>query len=986
MNQERVGLTLYDTQKKQLNVYTEYKDLKDSLSLALVKYISGFRSLPDEIWIATDRSWNIFSMKRTKGQLILNKLINLRDYIPSSGKPRIFLEDNQDNIWIIASNSVLIKKKGKNTLEPVIAPINNIVSSTQTKDNSIWIGTLHNGIYQIKALKDSFYIKNYNYKNNNISSNNIKTICADNEDNIWIATKEGNILVFNTTEKQFQDYSQILNITNEGILNIIADDYNHLWFVTGKRIIEYNPETNTYRDYSEPDGVLVNTFLPNSCWKSNSGRLLFGGNKGITVFTPSSDFLPEPSNIQTLITDIKINNQSVFNSYNNQKFNLINQSLKIAPHDKNIEINFSSLNYTFPNKIKFAYKLVGVDDDWIYTSNDRQFAIYNNLKKGKYTFLIKATDENGIWSNQINSFKIYKRPAFYETWWAYSIYFILIFLLSYSIYKVIKNRIKLRNDLRIAQIEKEKSEELTQTKLRYFTNISHDFLTPLTIMSCLIDDAEITYNNKIPHFDSLRTNISRLKRLLQQVLDFRKVESGNMKLKISYGDIVPFIHDICYDNFSPLIKKKNISFTFDTSQEQIFAYFDADKIDKSIYNLLSNAFKYSNQNGVVKVTLKQENKNNHSYLTIIISDTGIGIDKKELKDIFNRFYTNQKGEKNETNGIGLSLTKELIELHHGQISVQSELNKGTTFSITIPIDKNSYNQSELENILPVYTKNISLENIQPNQQEPIVTDTEKDKPDKNIKLLIVEDNEELLSVMERIFSKNYIVLTAKNGVEAIEKIRKENDIDIIISDVMMPEMDGLELTKTLKKDIETSHIPIILLTAKNSTEDRIECYNAGANGYIAKPFEIKILEARINNFLTNKAEKEKEFKRNADFNISSLKYQFADEEMLKTAIKTIEEELTNPDLNVISLSEKMHMSKSSFYRKIKSMTGLSPNEFIRNVRLKHACQMLKNTNISVAEVAYATGFSDPKYFSVCFKNEFGITPTDYQKQESKKES
>lgn len=747
---------------------------------------------------------------------------------------------------------------------------------------------------------------------------------------------------------------------------------------TNKRITEYNPESGALRSYTTTDGLLVNSFLINSYFKDKSGRILFGGNKGISVFTPTEKLLEYTKDVKTYITDVKVNNQSVFSDNNNKRLDIISQTLTFEPEDKNIEIDFSSLDFTFPSKIQYAYKMEGIDDDWIYTENNRQFAIYNQLSKGSHIFYVKATDENRLWSSEITQLKIYKRPAFYETWWAYAIYSLLVLIIIYWTYHIIKNRVSLRNKLKIAQIEKDKSEELTQTKLRYFTNISHDFLTPLTIISCLIDDAEITYKNKIVQFDMMRSNVKRLRRLLQQVLDFRKVESGNMKLKIAQGDIVAFIKDTCYTHFLPLMKKKNIELSFTSSSNQIQAYFDADKMDKIVFNILSNAYKYTKKDGKMAIELNECMKKNTPYITIKISDTGIGIAKEDLTHIFTRFYNNKMNEGSDTNGIGLSLTKDLIDLHHGTIYAESKVDKGTIFTIEIPIDRDSYTESEISKSEVVILSEETIgdlsfeESISKRIGEGNTSNKEKTT------VLLVEDNEELLILMSSILARNYNVLTSKNGKGAIAMI-KDNEIDIIISDVMMPETNGLELCRHLKKDIETSHIPIILLTAKNSADDRIECYNAGADGYISKPFDLKVLEARINNFMSNKKDKQKEFKSDVEINISTLEYPSIDEQFLNNAIKIIENHLSETEFDVNTFAEHLNMSKSSLYRKMKTMTGLSPIEFIRNIRLKHACQMLKNKSVSISEVAYSVGFSDPKYFTSCFKLEFNATPSDFQR-------
>ena len=793
-----------------------------------------------------------------------------------------------------------------------------------------------------------------------------------------MGSQDGDVFTYDPQTNKVENLSDMFDMLEEGIFNIITDQLGHIWISTNKRVIEYDPKNGGIMDYSTMTDVMVNSFMPNSYYKTRSGKILYGGNKGISVFTPYDHLSDNPRRIRTMVSDVKIDGVSSLLEKNNQRFNLRSQIISLNAGDKNIEIDFSSLNYAFPDKIKYAYKMDGVDDDWVYVRGDRQFAFYNQLPKGKRTFYLKTTDVNGLWSNYIAEVQVFKQPAFYETLWAYLFYIVFTLLCLYLFYHRMKRRIQLRHELRIAQIDKEKSEELVQTKLRYFTNISHDLLTPLTIITCLIDDAEMTNGSRISQLTMIRSNVNKLRRLLQQILDFRKVESGNMKLSVSKSDVISFIDDVCKVNFTPLMRKKNQTFTFLTEDRHLMAYFDRDKLDKIVSNLLSNACKYTANGGDIKLIVDSYWESEYHHLRIQVVDTGEGIAPADLENVFKRFYTINKGDESESNGIGLSLTKDLVELHHGTINVESELGKGSTFTVDLPINKDSYQEDEL------ISEHISVNGINTDlilEKEELIDSKVGEGEDMQIAdvhLLLVEDNEELLFLMEKILSKHYHVLIAKDGLEALNVI-KDNEIDIIISDVMMPEMDGLEFCRALKSNLETSHIPIILLTAKNTVEDRIECYNAGADGYISKPFELKILEARINNFIMHKKNKQEEFRSNVEVNIDSLEPSSMDKEFLDKVISVIKSNMSEGDFDVVQLADALAVSKSSLYRKMKIATGLSPIEFIRNIRLKHGSQLLKDKSISVAEVAYECGFSNPKYFATCFKEEFGVTPKEYQK-------
>ena len=809
-----------------------------------------------------------------------------------------------------------------------------------------------------------------------VISDNIGAICVDDNGLVWMGSQDGDVFTYDPQTNKVENLSDMFDMLEEGIFNIITDQLGHIWISTNKRVIEYDPKNGGIMDYSTMTDVMVNSFMPNSYYKTRSGKILYGGNKGISVFTPYDHLSDNPRRIRTMVSDVKIDGVSSLLEKNNQRFNLRSQIISLNAGDKNIEIDFSSLNYAFPDKIKYAYKMDGVDDDWVYVRGDRQFAFYNQLPKGKRTFYLKTTDVNGLWSNYIAEVQVFKQPAFYETLWAYLFYIVFTLLCLYLFYHRMKRRIQLRHELRIAQIDKEKSEELVQTKLRYFTNISHDLLTPLTIITCLIDDAEMTNGSRISQLTMIRSNVNKLRRLLQQILDFRKVESGNMKLSVSKSDVISFIDDVCKIHFTPLMRKKNQTFTFLTEDRHLMAYFDRDKLDKIVSNLLSNAYKYTANGGNIKLIVDSYWESEYHHLRIQVVDTGEGIAPADLENVFKRFYTINKGDESESNGIGLSLTKDLVELHHGTINVESELGKGSTFTVDLPINKDSYQEDEL------ISEHISANGINTDLilEKEALADSQvgEDTQIADVHLLLVEDNEELLFLMEKILSKHYHVLIAKDGLEALNVI-KDNEIDIIISDVMMPEMDGLEFCRALKSNLETSHIPIILLTAKNTVEDRIECYNAGADGYISKPFELKILEARINNFIMHKKNKQEEFRSNVEVNIDSLEPSSIDKEFLDKVISVINSNMSEGDFDVVQLADALAVSKSSLYRKMKLATGLSPIEFIRNIRLKHGSQLLKDKSISVAEVAYECGFSNPKYFATCFKEEFGVTPKEYQK-------
>ncbi len=979
IDQNRWGVGIFNPGTNKLQLYTDIPSLKNVPNL---RNISCIISVPllNEIWLGSEYYPEIYRVKKEKDRIELLGTLNLSNYADNPGFPRIFYEDSKHNLWVVTTKGILVKPEKEKNLQDTKFPSMDITGIGEGKDGTLWIGTRKQGIYNAIVSSNLTFekkgLKNLTTQTDKLVSDNIGAICIDDNGLMWMGSQDGDVFTYDPRTKKVENLSNMFDMIEEGIFNIITDQLGHIWISTNKRVIEYDPKNGGIMDYSTMDDVMVNSFMPNSYLKTRSGKILYGGNKGISVFTPYEHLSDNPRRIRTMVADVKIDGVSSLLEKDNQRFNLRSQTISFDAGDKNIEIDFSSLNYAFPDKIKYAYKMEGVDDDWVYVRGDRQFAFYNQLPKGKRTFYLKTTDTNGLWSNYIAEIQVSKEPAFYETWWAYMFYVVLVILSLYLFYRRMKRRLQLRHELKIAQIDREKSEELVQTKLRYFTNISHDLLTPLTIITCLIDDAEMTNGSRISQLSMIRSNVNKLRRLLQQILDFRKVESGNMKLSVSKSDIVSFIDDVCKVNFAPLIRKKSQTFTFSTEDKHLIAYFDRDKIDKIVSNLLSNACKYTSEGGEIKLIMKSYQNAEHTHLRIQVVDTGEGIAPDDLENIFERFYTANKGDESESNGIGLSLTKDLVELHHGTIEVESELTKGSTFTVDFPIDKDSYQENELiTGETSVNDKKAAMIFEHEDLDESGVVE---DAQTNDNHLLLVEDNEELLYLMEKILSRQYHVLVAKNGLEALDII-KDNEIDIIISDVMMPEMDGLELCRNIKSNLETSHIPVILLTAKNTAEDRIECYNAGADGYISKPFELKILEARINNFIIHKKSKQEEFRTNVEVDIDSLETSSIDKDFLDKVVSVIKSNMAEGDFDVVQLADALAVSKSSLYRKMKIATGLSPIEFIRNIRLKHGSQLLKNKSMSIAEVAYECGFSNPKYFATCFKEDFGVTPKEYQK-------
>lgn len=975
-NQERIGLGMLEPQTNAVTTYSN-ADFSDLISL---RAVSCMVERNQELWIGSSHESYVNVFKSQGNKLTLLRSIDLKPIDPQIGTPLSFLKDEANNLWIATTNGLLLKTAQTNHFRSFPAIREHVTGMATDGFRYLWIATQNSGIFKLD-IQRGVVVDRLNTKTSGLGTNEIETIAMDHRRRLWIATRDKRLLAYHVDHKTSKEYANALLFVNDRLLNIIPLQED-IWLSTTRNIYKVVPKDSAIFEYASTDGLPVNMFAKEAYFLDKKQQnIYFGGGNGVAIFsnTPS----PTTYRSSVLISDIKVNNVSVINTTGKPLFDFASNALTLPPDAQNVEINYSTLNYKHAHKIRFAYKLVGVDKDWIYPPKERAFATYNNLSKGSYKFLIKATDVDNIWGEHITTISIEKLPAFYESSLAYILYaFTSLLALSYAIYFAM-NRVRLRSELRIVQIQKDNAEELVQTKLSYFTNISHELLTPLTIISCLIDDLETSTTPGKTPLHKIRLNVQRLKRLLQQVLDFRKVESKQMELHVGKHNLSQFVHNICTTYFQPLAERKGISFSFTETTDLSEAYYDQDKVDKILFNILSNAFKYTLPKGTITVETSLSKQEKEQFCVIKIQDTGKGIAAQDLDKIFIPFFNSRNSRNEESNGIGLSLSQALATLHHGKIQVDSTVGKGSCFQFIFPINESAYRADEMEHPTPLRDEFLSTIPISTPSlsEQPLRADlTEGTTVMAQLHLLLVDDNEDLIQTMRNVLSRNYVVSTASDGKQALAILRKQ-EIDIVVSDIMMPEMDGFTLCKTLKTDMELSHVPVILLTAKRQVEDRIDAYNMGADAYISKPFELKELEAQINSFVINKRTKQVQFKQNSEINISNVAYTSLDEKFLQNAIKIVEEHLSNSEFEVMLLAQNLHMSKSTLYRKVKSLLNLSPNELIKNIRLKHACQLLdKDSSISVTEVAFATGFSDPRYFATCFKAEFGQTPSDYQRK------
>ncbi|GBU06797.1 hybrid sensor histidine kinase/response regulator [Bacteroidales bacterium] len=969
-----LGLYFFDRTNNKLTKHSDYPELKNITDEINAIIDIRKHSQKEQIWLGT-RYGGVYVVEMKNDKMISSRKVEQT----KSQNIHKLAEDKFGNIWVgtiaglnvIAPNSIAQLKALTNSEIDKVISNNNIRTLLVDKSNNLWIGTLQSGLFKV-AFESSSLVKDiqkYSTENNKISNNDITCIFQDHRGKIWVGTQAGELNWYDATENKFTLISNMHLMPEYAISSIEEDSEGNLWIATGKGLVCYNaglPLERQVKRHASKDGLNLSVFNINASIKNKKNEIFFGGNNGLVWFSPSefseNKFSPAP-----IITNIIVSNTETTNIIPSYL-----KKLELNYLDNNLRIEFASLTFENPLSNKYAYKLEGIDQDWVYTDADKRYAVYNNLSKGKYKFVVKAYNENGFWSENTTSLKIVRLPAPWESSWAYTAYGLLLCLLLWAGLRFFIIRQRLKRELMIEQMERVNSEEVNQAKLQFFTNISHELFTPITVLSCSIDDLALLYPNDKEILSTMRLNLNRLMRLLQQVLEFRKAESGNLKLKVLPDDLLSFIKEICDVNFAPLVKGKNIVLNFYSPESSILAYFDPDKVDKIMFNLLSNAFKYNTEGGSVEVSVEIISVEGINSALIKVKDSGEGIDSEAIPDLFKRFYEgNYRRFKTTGTGIGLSLTRDLTKLHHGSIWVKSEVGKGTEFTVSLPIDKEAYAREEIDEQ--------GLEEIENTKPANHSEEQESEYVNNDILVLIVEDNPDLLSVMNKTLSRYFKVYSANNGKIALEMLEKYA-IDIMVSDLVMPEMDGLELCKTMKTGILWSHIPIILLTAKKDDATKLQGFEAGADVYLNKPFDIKSLIANIKSLVKNRRKAAEVFKQRSDVLLSNISYTSIDEEFLSKAAKIVEENVGKPNFSTDAFCQEMNMSQSTMYRKIKFLTNMSPNEFIRNLKFKIACKLLTERKMNVSNVAYELGFSDPRYFSTMFKKEIGMSPTEYIKK------
>lgn len=839
---------------------------------------------------------------------------------------------------------------------------------------NLWIGTYNSGLLRWSPKTGAVRHFVNSEKIGSLGSNGITTMYEDSQKRLWVGTNGSGLQLFEEHTETFQSISSKHGLANNFIAGIVEDNRKNLWLSTNGGISFFNPGTKHIENYDQSDGLIGKEFLPGACLRLPTGELAFGNMQGLVVFSPDRvrKKTPPPS---VYLSDLKLFNRFIEATDSDvpTKVDLTDAvELVFQPFQSVFTIDFTALSFLPHRNSKYAYRMIGFDDDWNYVGSQRS-APYSNLREGKYTFLVKAAVGNSAWS-AVKSVKITVLPPWYRTWWAYLLYGTAFICTLIALRQNILTRERLKANARIKQLEAEAIKELDDAKTSFFTNISHEFRTPLTLILTPLDKliAEPSFGSQIQHqFQTIQRNAQRLLRLVNQLLDLSKLESQSLTPDITLNDIVSFVKRIV-DYFNELADNKRIQLSFKSNFELFDGYFDPDILEKVIYNLLSNAFKFTPPGHEIRVTMHIDAGT--KWVKLTVSDTGIGISEEAQKHIFERFYqaNGQHTQKKSGSGIGLALTRELVELHQGTISVESVENAGTTFTVYLPIYASAFPaewhaassepaiNEATQPLLPIIT--LEGTNSITNKSIPI--------------LLVVEDNEELRQYLKESFSTAYQVLTAANGQQAISLAQKHIP-DLILSDWLMPEMDGTELCRAIRTNEKTSHIPFLLLTSRSANQSQIIAFDTGIDDYMTKPFHLSILETKIKSLIQNRQLLREKWSKRVLASPTEIQLPPMEEQFIKKAVSIIESHIDDAHFDSEQLEEAMNLSRMQFYRKLKGILNLSGTEFIRQVRLKRALQLLESGHYNVSEVAWQVGFNDPAYFSRCFKKEFGKAPQEF---------
>lgn len=800
----------------------------------------------------------------------------------------------------------------------------------------------------------------------------------------YISTNDG-LLRYNHADKSVTRHSTTEGMPNNIVYGVLEDPNGNLWCSTNSGLAFLNPATGAIRAYSDRDGLQSNQFNRKSFLRSSSGYLYFGGINGLTFFNPSvlesNPYAPAP-----LISGLRLFNEPVTPG---DKSGLLERAIsetgKVTfDSDQTVfTIDFTVCNYVAGSHNTFSYKLEGLDKQWT-TIDGPGSVTYSNLPAGEYRFLLRAANNDGVWSEEETGLDIVIMPKWYNRWWARTLFILLAVGAIAAVMAYFWRRKTRRERERMATLDSERQRELYEMKVRFFINMSHELRTPLTLILLPIQELlqRATDRKTVQKLSIVKNNAERILRIVNQLLDYRRAEMGMFKLKTEPVIVNDLIRKI-FNNYEYQATRRGIDFKLDSTIPDTPVLCDPQYIELICNNLISNAFKYTPKGQSIRVTLSRKGSPEAPELEITVADTGCGIPAEKLPDIFTRFY--QVHDRAGGSGIGLSLVKRLVELHHGSISVESELGSGTRFTVLLPVGPNEYSAEETASqgaALPAATVEAPLDlpelPDEDAEEEDPALNTQPDSDRETV--LVVDDNPDILKYICESLSENYNVVPAADGAKAIQVLSAQN-IDLIITDIMMPDIDGVQLCRTVKRNLRTSHIPVIMLSAKSDVSDQLGGFKVGADDYIAKPFSMELLASKIRNQLRTRRQAIRHFTDSAEIKPESVALNPLDEEFLKKAMATMEKHLDDSEFSTDAFASEMCMSRSNLHLKMKALTGESTNEFIRRFRLRRAMELLKTGRYNISQVSAMVGYGTPSYFATSFKKFFGELPSAYLKND-----
>lgn len=1019
---------------KNFNVFKHYQHTGSDkgLSYNVISYIAEGND--GRIWIATDRgglnaldpdsdTFEYFKQKGTSPGSASNHILQ----IEVGDKDNLWLGTLYGGLYSFDTKSEKFTQVNFNSTGLDDLRLSRIRALKADSKGNLWIGSalgLHQ--YNVRSGKTLNF---YNNANGTNLANFINIIVEGDEEYIWLGLNQSEGVVrFDPETREFKTYNipsvqclfqdeeyiwvgtsskslyqidvntdDIKNFTSDkltdgNIVGILPDNNNNLWLSSNEGLFQFNKASGNFTRLQREHGLKSDHFNKNAYLKSKRGNMYFGGVHGMIMFDPN-DITHDSFSPVVELTGLKIASYKKNKKVYQQNVGGLSEGnlLELAYHENTLFIDFVALNFSQPDKTQYAYRLFGFDD-WNFIGSKRT-ATYTNLDPGKYSFQVKATNNNGIWATETTPMKISISPPPWLTWWAYLLYAVMSIGIFMLVKHIVSARLELKNRLKLEHFKNEQEKELHEMKYRFFTNISHDLRTPLTLIIGPLEKLLQTHSgDNIVRglYNTAYKNAELLLRLVNQLMDFRKLETNHTQLRCAEGNISLFVYEI-FISFQEQARFRNIEYNFSYTEKDIRIYFDRDKVEKIFFNLISNAFKFTPDNCKIDLEISFDKTSTvdfpEGYVQIKVKDTGIGISENALESIFDRFSQEVDNNfiKENSSGIGLAIAKGFAELHKGKISVESMMGDGSTFIVRLPLGSSHLNDNQIlkdfkDSESQSHYNELTLENASSNL---IITDSIKDPKELETQplLLLVEDNLDVQMYIAGIFNPNYRVITANNGEDGLEKALKYYP-DLIISDVMMPKMNGIELCSKIKRDINTSHIPVILLSARTSLIFKVNGLETGADDYVGKPFPQQILELKVQNLIEGRKKLRERFVKEFNLSPKELAVTTADERFLDHIIKSIEKNMKDPNFGVEFLGREVKMTRGHLYRKIKVLTNMTANEFVRSIRLRYAANLLRGSLMNVNEVCYEIGFQDPNYYRKCFKKMYGVSPTEYRENPS----